>query len=181
MKKITSRDGFTFLFKEIPHEQRNNLGIASGESVLLSVHENDTFLFANDINLIKYENIIKTEIPTNLEIEFFKMLQLEKELKYKRSLVDEYGITKYVHFLPRISFKQEKLSEDKLEITGTIRYLESIYEEEVPIVSKDDSILTVDSNSQFKYISSPAPNKGDKIKFTFDLPKQLISRSYKIK
>ncbi|EOI57388.1 hypothetical protein [Enterococcus gilvus] len=181
MKKITSKNGFTFLFEEIPHERRNKLGIANGESVLLSVYENDIFMFSNDINLIKYENIVKTENPTNLEIEFFNMVKQEKEIKYRKSLVDQYEITKYVHFLPRVSFKQETISKDKLEITGTIRYLESIYEKEVPIVSIDGLVLTIDSNSQFKFDLSPIPNKGDKIKFTFDLPKQLITRSYEIK
>lgn len=181
MKKVTSKYGFTFLFKEIPNESRNKLGIASGESVLLSVYENDVFLFSDDINLIKYESIVKTETPTELEIDFFEMLRQKKKIKYKKSLLDEYGITNYVHFLPRVSFKQEKISEDKLEITGTIRYLESIYEKEIPIVSIDGSILAVDSNSQFKYTLCPIPNKGEKIKFMFNLPKQLISRLYEIK
>ncbi|WP_413538707.1 hypothetical protein [Enterococcus malodoratus] len=181
MKKITSVNGFVFLFNDVPHKQRNKLGIASGESILLSIYENDTFFFSSDVNLIKYKNIINEEAPTPLEIDFFNMVKEAKEVKYKKSLVEEYGITKYVHFLPKVSFKQEILSENELEVTGIIRYPESIHENDVPVISIDQTVLSVDDESRFKYILSPIPSKGGKITFTLDLPKQIITRSYKIK
>lgn len=99
IKKITSKTGLVFLFNEIPNQQRNKLGIASGESILLTIYENDSYYFSTNINLIAYDAIIKTEDPTLLEIDFFELLRNEekRELKYKRALVNEYEISKYGH------------------------------------------------------------------------------------
>lgn len=181
MKKITSVNGLIFLFKDIPDQRRNKLGIASGESVLLSIYENDTFFFSNDVNLIKYSNILKEENPTDLEIDFFNRIKQEKEMKYKRSLVDEYKIAKYVHYLPRVTFKQKQISDEELEIIGNIRYPESIYDKDIPIISIDDKVLPLNDDSQFKHLVSPIPKKGEKVTFSLDLSKQLIARACVIK
>ncbi|MBO1084939.1 hypothetical protein [Enterococcus mundtii] len=177
MKKITSVSGQIFLFKEIPNKRRNEMGIASGESVLLSIYENDQFYFSQGVNLIKYKNISKEEVPTNLEIDFFKLVREAKELKYKKSLVKEYGIEQFIHYLPKITFKQVRLSSEQIEITGSIRYPESVHEKEVPIVYFKKQELPLEEDTYFTKIISPIPKNKEKIPFTFQLSKQVITKS----
>lgn len=179
LQKITSKNGFVFLFIDIPHTQRNNAGIASGESVLLSIYENDSYYFTTDINLIGYDSIIKTEEPTELEEAFFKLLREEKELKYKRALVDEYEIAKYVHYLPKVKYTQT-ISDDNILIRGDIKYPDNIYDREVPTILLNDEIIPLVDESYFEYVLDINSDL-EKIDFKLDLPKQVVTRPCKIK
>lgn len=179
LQKITSINGFVFLFVDIPHTQRNNASIASGESVLLSIYENDSYYFTTDINLIGYDSITKTEEPTELEKNFFELLRVEKELKYKRALVDEYEIAKFVHYLPKIKYTQS-LQENKIFIRGDINYPENIYEREAPTILLDDEVIPLINESYFEYVLDA--NLGlEKVNFKLDLPKQTVTSACKIK
>ena len=179
LQKITSVRGHVFLFVDIPHDQRNKLGIASGESVLLSIYENDSYYFTTDINLIGYEDIAYTEEPTELEIKFFELLRSEKELKYKRLLVNEYQISKYVHYLPKIKYTQST-QDDKIFIRGDIKYPETIYKRDVPTILLDDEIIPLIDESYFEYVLD-ANLDVEKINFKLDLPKQIVTRPCKLK
>lgn len=182
IKKITSKTGLVFLINEIPNQQRNKLGIASGESILLTIYENDSYYFTTDINLISYDAIIKTEEPTPLEIDFFELLRNEekRELKYKRTLVNEYEISKYVHYLPKIKYTQE-LIDDQILIKGEIKYPQnSIHEKEVPNIMLDDEVIEVTDETHFQ-IYTDFENVGSKIEFKMDLPKQVVTKPYKVK
>lgn len=179
LKKITSKNGFVFLFVDIPHEQRNNAGIASGESVLLSIYENDSYYFTTDINLIGYDSIKETEYPTELEKAFFELLRTEKELKYKRSLVDEYDIAKYVHYLPKVKYTQ-KVVDNNILIRGEIKYPDNIYDREVPTVLLDDEKIPLIDETYFEYTIG-SDSSEEKLAFILDLPKQVVTRPYKIK
>lgn len=182
IKKITSKTGLVFLFNEIPNQQRNKLGIASGESILLTIYENDSYYFSTNINLIAYDAIIKTENPTPLEIDFFELLRNEekRELKYKRALVNEYEISKYVHYLPKIKYTQELLN-GLILIKGEIKYPQnSIHEKEVPNITLDDDVIEVTNDTHFQ-IFTDLEKVGSKIEFKMDLPKQVVTRAYTIK
>lgn len=181
LKKITSKNNDVFLFIDIPDERRNSLGIASGESVLLSIYDSDSFHFAHDINLIKYEAILASEIPTDKEVEFFKLVKEERELKYKKSLVDDYQITNYVRYLPRLTFKQE-IIDNHIIITGTLKNAnpKSVHSFEIPSISVNSVELPLNDKLQFTY-TLPSETKIDKVEFQLDLPKQVLVRSYKLK
>lgn len=179
MKKITSRNGFIFLFNDIPHESRNKMGIASGESVLLSIYENDSYYFHSDINLITYDSIISTEEPTDLEIKFFNLLKDKREIKYKKILVDEYNISMYVHYLPKIKYTQS-IKDNKIIIHGQIKYPVNIYEIEIPTIILDDNVVPLIDNYSFEY-QIDLNSTIEKLDFKMDLPKQVITRSYKLK
>lgn len=181
LKKITSNNNDIFLFIDIPDERRNNLGIASGESVLLSIYDSDSFLYTRDINLIRYDAIQVSEGPTDEEIEFFKLVKELGEVKYKKSLVDEYHVTNYIRYLPRLTFKQEN-TDDHVTITGTLKNAnpDSIHSFEIPTVLVDGSELPLNENLQFEY-RLPVAAKIDKIEFQLDFPKQVLTRSYKLK
>ena len=182
INKITSNTGLVFLFKDIPHEQRNKVGIASGESVLLTIYENDSYYFTTDINLIAYDAIIKTEEPTPSEIDFFELLRNEekKELKYKRALVDEYDIAKYVHYLPKIKYSQE-LKDNKIVIKGEVKYpTNSIHEREIPTILLNEEIIPLIDETYFEHAIDQDFDE-EKIEFKLDLPKQTVTRAYKIK
>ena len=182
IKKITSKTGLVFLFNEIPNQQRNKLGIASGESILLTIYENDSYYFSTNINLIAYDAIIKTENPTPLEIDFFELLRNEekRELKYKRTLVDKYEIDKYVHYLPKIKYTQNLL-DGQIVIKGEIKYPQnSIHEKEVPSIILNDEIIEVTNDTHFQIVTS-LEKVGSKIEFKMDLPKQIVTKPYKVK
>ena len=181
LKKITSSTNNVFLFEDIPNERRNNLGIASGESVLLSIYDSDSFYFTKDINLISYSEIVKEESPSDLEIAFFELVKKEKEIKFKKKIVDEYQIGNYIRYLPKITFKQQK-KDTTLLITGTIKNPnpESIHEFELPKISFNGNVLPLDENMQFKCLI-PNEKTPEKLEFTLDFPKQSLVRSYKVK
>ncbi|MGM0178263.1 hypothetical protein [Enterococcus sp. AZ159] len=73
LKKITSKNGHVYLFKDIQHKQRNELGIASGQSVLISIFEPDPFYFTEDIQLIHYKDIVKTNPFLQKKMNFLNM------------------------------------------------------------------------------------------------------------
>lgn len=179
LKKITSKNNFIFLFLDVPHEKRNSLGIASGESVLLSIYENDSFYFTTDINLIDYDSILKFEEPTVLESKFFELIKSEKEVKYTKSIVNEYEIGKYIHYLPKIKYTQ-KILDNHIIIRGEIKYPDNIYGRDIPTVFLDDEIIPLIDNSFFEY-SIRNDNTISKLDFKLDLPKQMVTRSYKLK
>ncbi len=179
IKKITSDNGFVFLFLDIPHKQRNNLGIASGESVMLSIYENDSYYFSSDINLIQYNSIAKYEEPTKLELKFFEHLREEKVVKYKRSLVDEFEIGQYVHYLPKVKYTQTNL-DDHILIRGEITYTDNIYDREVPTILLKDEVIPLIDETYFEHLITKDTAEV-KIDFKLDLPKQTITRSYKLK
>lgn len=81
LKRIVSKNNNTFLFEDIPNKIRNGIGIASGESILLSIYENDSFLFSIDINLIHYADIAIEEDPSELEKDFFEFMREKNEVK----------------------------------------------------------------------------------------------------
>ena len=91
MRKINDRtkennfkNGHVYLFKDIQHKQRNELGIASGQSVLISIFEPDPFYFTEDIQLIHYKDIVKTESVSSKENEFFEYVKQNSPVAYKR-------------------------------------------------------------------------------------------------
>lgn len=180
IKKITSENNLVFLFKDIPNEQRNSFGIASGESVLLSIYENDMFYFTTDINLIRYDSIVKIEDASPLEIEFFNLLKDVKQIKYTVGLIKEYDIYKYIHFLPRVKYSQ--YSKDReIVIRGDISFKETIYPNEIPKILLDDELeIELIDDTYFEYVVSE-DLVGEKIQFKLDLPKQTVSRAYKVK
>ncbi|AFM69167.1 hypothetical protein ACJZQ5_000298 [Enterococcus hirae] len=179
LKKITSKNGSVFLFLEIPHTQRNNLGIASGESILLSIYENDSFYFTTDIPLIKYESIVFTEEPTDLEKEFFYFAKEKKEIKYKHSLVKQFEIEKYIHYLPKVKYTQKNIN-NEIQIIGEIKYQNNIHPKEVPEILLNNEVIPLRDEKYFEY-KLDANNNMEKLDFKLNLPKQIITRSYKIK
>lgn len=179
IKKITSKNNLIFLFNDIPHEQRNSSGIASGESVLLSIYENDTFYFTTDINLIKYDSILSTEEATQLEIAFFNFMSEIKEVKYSATLVREYDIFRYIHFLPKVSYSQF-IEDENIIIRGNLSFKETIYKNDIPKILLDDKEIELIDKSYFEHIiSKNSPDK--QFNFKLDFPKQTVTRSYKIK
>ena len=181
LRKITSKNNDIFLFIDIPDERRNSLGIASGESVLLSIYDSDSFQYTQDINLIRYDSIQSSESPTDKEEEFFELVKKEGELKYKKALVNEYGITNYIRYLPKITFKQETI-DSHIVITGTLKNAnsKSVHAFEIPTISVKNDILPLNDELQFEY-TLPVGAKNDKVEFQLDLPKQVLTRSYKLK
>ena len=61
LKKITSKNGHVYLFKDIQHKQRNELGIASGQSVLISILNRIHSILQKIFNLF----IIKISLKPN--------------------------------------------------------------------------------------------------------------------
>lgn len=179
MKKITSKNNNTYLFEDIPHALRNSLGIASGKSVLLSIFEGDSYNLTEDINLIHYSEILTEEILTDLENEFFSTLKEEKQLKYKKALIDKYQLGNYVHYLPKVKYTQE-IVEGHLLIKGKIKYVKSMYKTEVPIIRLDDITLPIESEDTFVY-RMEVPTEEIKLDFKLELTKQIITKSYKVK
>ncbi|MCO7151881.1 hypothetical protein P7H33_09270 [Vagococcus lutrae] len=179
IKKITSKNNSVFLFKDIPHKQRNQTGIASGESVLLSIYEHDDFYFTKDINLIKYDSIILTEEPTQLEIDFFNFMSKEKSAKYSVNLIKKYNISKYIHFLPRVKYLQFN-ENDNIIVRGNLTFKDSIYQNELPKIILNNEEIDLIDNSYFEY-TLPKNSGVDILNFKLDFPKQTITRSYKIK
>lgn len=179
LKKITSKNGFVFLFIDNHNEKLKGLGIASGESVLLSIYENDKFYFSNNINLIKYESILLTEEPTKLEKKFFELMKENKEMKSKRSLVNEFEISKYIHYFPKITYKQS-INDGKILVQGTVKYPENIYEREVPKILLNNESIPLNEGKYFEYIVDFSM-VGKKLNFMMDLPKQTVLRAYTVK
>lgn len=122
IKKITSKNGNTYLFIDVPHKQRNDIGIASGKSVLLSIEESDPFYFNEDIQLIHYESILKVEEPSEKEKEFFEYVMKNTPVGYKKSLAKKYDISKYVK-----KIKQDDIYSNAKKLParnkGSIKYL----------------------------------------------------------
>lgn len=179
LNKITTIGGSVYLFIDIPHEIRNRNNIASGESVLLTIYENDKFYFSSDINLVNYDSIISKEKPTDKEKEFFEYVKEEKEVKLNKALLNEYGIAQYIRYLPKITYKQEKVDNNYL-IKATIRYTESIHPLEIPRILIDDKEIPLINNNEFEYLVEDG-QPGQILSFTMDLPKQEFTRSYTIK
>ncbi|AGY81100.1 hypothetical protein [Carnobacterium inhibens] len=179
MKKITSKNNNTYLFQDVPHTGRNSLGIASGKSVLLSIFEGESYNITEDVNLIHYSEILKEEVPTDLENEFFSILKKNKQVKYKKALIDKYQLGNYVHYLPKVKYTQEIVGE-KLIIKGNIIYVKSMYKIEAPTVKLDDIILPLESDNTFIY-SMDIPTEETKLDFILELTKQIITKSYKVK
>ncbi|MFC7056812.1 hypothetical protein ACFQOY_13855 [Enterococcus alcedinis] len=101
-------------------------------------------------------------------------------MKYKRALVNEYEIAKYVHYLPKIKYTQE-LIDDQILIKGEIKYpQDSIHEKEVPNIMLDDEVIEVTNDTHFQ-IYTDLENVGSKIEFKMDLPKQVVTKPYKVK
>ena len=98
LKKITSVNGTVYLFNDIPHEQRNTNGIASGQSVLMSIYEPDPYYFTEDIQLIRYADIAITENASSKEEKFFEYIKLNSPVAYKKKLVNDYEISDYIHY-----------------------------------------------------------------------------------
>lgn len=107
-------------------------------------------------------------------------LRDKKELKYKRSLVDEYGIADYVHYLPRITYTQTYSADEKTIIKGKIKYPENIYEREVPSISLDSEPVELINDTYFEY-TIDLDDEREELKFKFELPKQTMTRTYKLK
>ncbi|MEQ2876983.1 hypothetical protein [Enterococcus asini] len=181
LRKITSKNNDIFLFIDIPDERRNNLGIASGESVLLSIYDSDSFQYTQDINLIRYASIQSSASPTDKEIEFFELVKEAGELNYKKTLVNEYGITNYIRYSPKLTFKQVAM-DNHIVITGTLKNAntKSIHSFEIPTISIENETIHLNDNLQFEYIL-PVSTKVDKVEFKLDLPKQVLTRGYKLK
>ncbi|XBG72459.1 hypothetical protein V4S28_09450 [Enterococcus cecorum] len=142
MKRITSKNNLIYLFNEIPHKERNAVGIASGQSVLLSIYENDKFYFTEDINLIRYEDILLVEEPTPSEKIFFEFMAHEKEVKYTVSLIKKYGLSHYIHYLPKVKLSTS-YDGTSFSIIGNLEYKDSIHKKEIPIVSINNEIINV--------------------------------------
>lgn len=178
MKRITSKNNLIYLFNEIPHKERNAVGIASGQSVLLSIYENDKFYFTEDINLIRYEDILLVEEPTPSEKIFFEFMAHEKEAKYTVSLIKKYGLSHYIHYLPKVKFS---ILDDgtSFSIVGNLEYKDSIHNKEIPIVSINNEIIDVVDDGFTYTCDKPAQNT--KYTFQLDFDKQSISKNFEYK
>ena len=178
MKRITSKNNLIYLFNEIPHKERNAVGIASGQSVLLSIYENDKFYFTEDINLIRYEDILLVEEPTPSEKIFFDFMAHEREAKYTVSLIKKYGLSHYIHYLPKVKFSTLD-DGTSFSIIGNLEYKDSIHKKEIPIVSINNEIINV-IDDRFTY-TCDKPAQNTKYTFQLDFDKQSVSKNFEYK
>jgi len=184
IEKITSIHGNTFLFIDIPHEQRNKLGIASGQSVLLSIFEPDSFYFTEDVQLIQYESIISREEPTEKEISFFEYVRNNSPVKYQKTMIDKFEISKYIHYAPQIKYKYEWKG-DSLNIIGEIKDKNILtpLENSTIYVEKDTNSIPVDNENRFYYTVNNVDKELEsfKVEFILRTSKSEFVRSFSMK
>ena len=192
LKKITSVNGTVYLFNDIPHEQRNTNGIASGQSVLMSIYEPDPFYFTEDIQLIRYTDIAITENASSKEEKFFEYIKLNSPVAYKKKLVNDYEISDYIHYAPQLKFKHN-LVDGVLTIEGEIKDKNSKFPIQNPYIyvgnPKDENVddpkdvVELDEQYRFKYVVKGIDETSDELKVPFVLgtSKAEYGRSFNMK
>ena len=192
LKKITSVKGTVYLFNDIPHEQRNKNGIASGQSVLMSIYEPDPFYFTEDIQLIRYADIAITENASSKEEKFFEYIKLNSPVAYKKKLVNDYEISDYIHYAPQLKFKHN-LVDGVLTIEGELKDRNSKFPIQNPYIyvgnSKDEYVdnpkdeVELDEQYHFKYVVEGIDETTDELKVPFVLgtSKAEYGRSFNMK
>lgn len=174
LTKITSKNGFIFLIKP------NNLNdeIITGESVLLSIFEPDPFYFMTDIKIIKQNDISKIENPSISEQAFFDYMKLKKELKFSKKEINDYELSNYINYLPKINFKQ--LNENnKIIIKGSYKDVSFLQLNTDPIITIENKQIMLDQSNNFFYEVCNVDTT-ETLTFEFDLPKYKLKRSYKL-
>jgi hypothetical protein len=184
LKKITSVNGTVYLFNDIPHEQRNTNGIASGQSVLMSIYEPDPFYFTEDVQLIRYADIAITENASSKEEKFFEYVKQNSPVAYKKKIVDDYEISDYIHYAPQLKFKHN-LVDGVLTIEGEIKDRNSKFPIQNPYIyvgnPKDE--VELDEQYHFKYVVEGINEISDELKIPFVLgtSKAEYGRSFNMK
>lgn len=184
LKKITSKNGHVYLFKDIQHKQRNELGIASGQSVLISIFEPDPFYFTEDIQLIHYKDIVKTESVSSKENEFFEYVKQNSPVAYKKKISDSYSISEYINYAPQLKFKYI-IKDNILTITGEVKDRNVNFPISQPYVyvDKPENEIPLDNNLKFQYVVNDfdihAPEY--KISFILGTSKAEYGRSFNMK
>lgn len=184
LKKITSVNGTVYLFNDIPHEQRNTNGIASGQSVLMSIYEPDPFYFTENVQLIRYTDIAITENASSKEEKFFEHVKQNSPVAYKKKIVDDYEISDYIHYAPQLKFKHN-LVDGVLTIEGEIKDRNSKFPILNPYIyvgnPKDE--VELDEQYQFKYVVEGINETSDELKIPFVLgtSKAEYGRSFNMK
>jgi hypothetical protein len=184
LKKITSVNGTFYLFNDIPHEQRNTNGIASGQSVLMSIYEPDPFYFTEDVQLIRYADIAITENASSKEEKFFEYVKQNSPVAYKKKIVDDYEISDYIHYAPQLKFKHN-LVDGVLTIEGEIKDRNSKFPIQNPYIyvgnPKDE--VELDEQYHFKYVVEGINEISDELKIPFVLgtSKAEYGRSFNMK
>lgn len=114
--RVTSKSDFVWLVKIV---EDNNV-ILGEESVFLSVYDTDGWSYQTGLRLVHKEQVASIVEATPIEEDFFNLVKSKQELKYSKKIVDEFEITQYIHYSPKVSYEYQ-LNDTVLKITGFIQ------------------------------------------------------------
>lgn len=106
MKKVITKQ-HVFLVNE--KESKGNEDCIYGQSLLLSIYvhvntktkgKTGSFIYSESVGrIVRHDDVMSIEDPTDNEIEFFEYVKKRKEVPYSKKTVEEYDVEKYIIYI----------------------------------------------------------------------------------
>ncbi len=106
MKKVITKK-YVFLVNE--KESKGNDDCIYGQSLLLSIYvhvntktkgKTGNFFYSEFAGrIVRHEDVIAIEKPTDNELAFFEYVKKRKEVPYSKKIVEEYDVEKYIIYI----------------------------------------------------------------------------------
>lgn len=103
IKKIYTKK-HVYLIDEVTNEYQNDAYY--GNNLLLSIYvgineskktQSGSFVFENKpIRVVRKEDVIKEEEPTELELKFYNLIKKEKTIGYSKKIIKDYQLEEYI-------------------------------------------------------------------------------------